>query len=74
MATREMMELARCTQVDVRPISGNQANTAVALAILRGGDTVIVNSIDAGGHISHNPIGIFGRRIQIRGQVINSGR
>ncbi|MBI4765288.1 MAG: serine hydroxymethyltransferase [Deltaproteobacteria bacterium] len=73
MATREMMELARCTHVDVRPISGNQANTAVALAILRGGDTVIVNSIDAGGHISHNPIGIFGRRIQIRGQALTVG-
>ena len=73
MATREMMELARCTQVDVRPISGNQANTAVALAILRGGDTVIVNSIDTGGHISHNPIGIFGRRIQIRGQALTVG-
>ncbi len=73
LATREMMELAKCTQVDVRPISGNQANTAVALAILRGGDTVIVNSIDAGGHISHNPIGIFGRRIQIRGQSLTVG-
>jgi glycine hydroxymethyltransferase len=73
MATREMMDLARCTQADVRPISGNQANTAVALAILRGGDTVIVNSIDTGGHISHNPIGIFGRRIQIRGQALTVG-
>jgi glycine hydroxymethyltransferase len=73
MATKEMRELARCTHVDVRPISGNQANTAVALAILRGGDTVIVNSIDTGGHISHNPIGIFGRRIQIRGQALTVG-
>jgi glycine hydroxymethyltransferase len=73
MATQEMMDLARCTHVDVRPISGNQANTAVALAILRGGDTVIVNSIDTGGHISHNPVGIFGRRIQIRGQALTVG-
>ncbi len=73
MATKEMMDLARCTHADVRPISGNQANTAVALAILRGGDTVIVNSIDTGGHISHNPIGIFGRRIQIRGQALTVG-
>jgi glycine hydroxymethyltransferase len=73
MATKEMMDLAHCTQADVRPISGNQANTAVALAILRGGDTVIVNSIDTGGHISHNPIGIFGRRIQIRGQALTVG-
>ena len=73
MATTEMMELAGCTHADVRPISGNQANTAVALAILRGGDSVIVNSIDTGGHISHNPIGIMGRRIQIRGQALTVG-
>ena len=73
MATKEMMALARCTHVDVRPISGNQANTAVALALLRGGDSVIVNSIDTGGHISHNPIGVFGRRIQIRGQALTVG-
>lgn len=73
MATREIMELAGCTHADVRPISGNQANTAVALAILRGGDTVIVNSIDTGGHISHNPIGVMGRRIQIRGQQLTVG-
>ena len=70
MATKEFIALANCKQADVRPISGNQANTAVALGMLRGGDTVIANSIDAGGHISHNPIGVFGRRIQIRGQVL----
>ena len=70
LATREMIELAGCRQADVRPISGNQANTAVALALLRGGDTVLCNSIDVGGHISHNPIGVFGRRIQVRGQVL----
>jgi glycine hydroxymethyltransferase len=73
MATKEIIELAICTHADVRPISGNQANTAVALGILRGGDTVIVNSIDTGGHISHNPIGIMGRRIQIRGQQLTVG-
>ncbi|MBF0288053.1 MAG: serine hydroxymethyltransferase [SAR324 cluster bacterium] len=70
MATKEIIELANCTHADVRPISGNAANTAIALALLRGGDTVIANSIDAGGHISHNPIGVFGRRIQVRGQVL----
>ncbi len=70
MATEELIRLTGCRQADIRPISGNQANTAVALGILRGGDTVIANAIDAGGHISHNPIGIFGRRIQIRGQIL----
>ncbi|MGK5092273.1 serine hydroxymethyltransferase [Deltaproteobacteria bacterium TL4] len=74
MATREFIELAQCKQADVRPISGNAANTAVALSLLRGGDTMIANSIDAGGHISHNPIGVFGRRIQVRGKVLTLGK
>jgi len=73
-ARDEIIELFRCRQADVRPISGNAANTAVALGWLRGGDTVIVNSTDAGGHISHNLVGVFGRRIQVRGQTLTAGR
>jgi glycine hydroxymethyltransferase len=73
-AKREIMDLFRCRQADVRPISGNAANTAIALALLRGGDTVVANSTDAGGHISHNLVGVFGRRIQVRGQTLTSGR
>src|SRR5713101_491367 len=41
-ARREIVELFRCRQADVRPISGNAANTAIALGWLRGGDSVIV--------------------------------
>jgi glycine hydroxymethyltransferase len=67
MAREELLALAGCRQADVRPISGNAANTAIALAYLRGGDSVIVNSTPAGGHISHNTIGVIGRRIQNRG-------
>ncbi len=74
MATREMAELMRCRQVDVRPISGNAANTAIALGYLRGGDTVVANSTNAGGHISHGPVGVFGRRIQVRGQTLTGGK
>ena len=74
LATQEIKELAGCLQADVRPISGNAANTAVALGLLRGGDTVICNSTDAGGHISHNPTGVIGRRIQVRGQVLALNR
>jgi glycine hydroxymethyltransferase len=73
-AKREVRELFGCRQADIRPISGNAANTAIALGLLRGGDTVIVNSTDAGGHISHNLVGVFGRRIQIRGQTLTAGR
>ena len=37
MTTLEIIQLAKCLQADVRPVSGNAANTAVALGILRGG-------------------------------------
>jgi glycine hydroxymethyltransferase len=73
MARKEVMELFQAKQADVRPISGNAANTAIALSVLRGGDTVIANSTDAGGHISHGPVGVIGRRIQKRGQVLKLG-
>ena len=71
MAREELLALTRCRQADVRPISGNAANTAIALGYLRGGDPVIVNSTPAGGHISHNTIGVFGRRVQTRGLSLN---
>lgn len=73
MATYEILDLFGVKQADVRPISGNAANTAIALGWLRGGDTVVANSTDAGGHISHGPIGVFGRRIQNRGQSLKLG-
>jgi glycine hydroxymethyltransferase len=73
MASAEIQQLFGAQQADVRPISGNAANTAIALSILRGGDTVIANSTDAGGHISHGPVGVFGRRIQNRGQSLKLG-
>src|SRR5438067_6027703 len=73
MAEREIKDLFGAKQVDVRPISGNAANTAIALGLLRGGDTIIANSTDAGGHISHGPVGVFGRRIQSRGQSLKMG-
>jgi glycine hydroxymethyltransferase len=71
MAREELQALAGARQADVRPISGNAANTALALGYLRGGDTIVVNSTAAGGHISHNTIGVFGRRIQVRGMSLN---
>jgi glycine hydroxymethyltransferase len=33
----------------------------------------VVNSTDAGGHISHGAVGVFGRRIQSRGQSLKLG-
>lgn len=73
MATNEILDLFNARQADVRPISGNAANTAIVMGWLRGGDTVVANSTDAGGHISHGPVGILGRRIQNRGQSLKLG-
>jgi len=73
MAQQEILDLFDVKQADVRPISGNAANTAIALGFLRGGDTIIANSTDAGGHISHGAVGVFGRRIQNRGQSLRLG-
>ncbi|MHB8598568.1 MAG: serine hydroxymethyltransferase [Ktedonobacteraceae bacterium] len=73
MAHTEILDLFGVKQADVRPISGNAANTALALGYLRGGDTIVANSTDAGGHISHGPVGVFGRRIQNRGQSLRMG-
>src|SRR5260370_9281510 len=71
MATEEVLELFNARQADVRPISGNAANTAIALGWLRGGDTIIANSTDAGGHISQCAVGLCCRTIQIRRQSLN---
>lgn len=73
MAHDEILDLFGVKQADVRPISGNAANTAIALGYLRGGDTIIANSTDAGGHISHGAVGVFGRRLQARGQSLKLG-
>src|SRR5437588_4524696 len=73
MAQQEILDLFSVKQADVRPISGNAANTAIALGFLRGGDTVIANATDAGGHISHGAVGVIGRRIQTSGQSLKLG-
>jgi len=44
------------------------------MGYLRGGDTVLANSTDGGGHISHSFFGIMGRRIQVRGQILKPGK
>ena len=70
LAQKEAAELFGCRQVGLRLCSGNNANAAIALAFLKGGNAIIVNSTDAGGHISHNNIGVFGRRIQATGKSL----
>ncbi len=60
----EANELAKkvfdCKNVDLRVISGTVANIAAFSAFIRTGDTVLTNSTQGGGHISHNFFGAVG--------------
>ncbi len=58
-------QLFGCDHANVQPHSGSQANTAVYLAVLQPGDTVLSLDLAHGGHLSH------GMRINISGMLYN---
>src|SRR5688572_25561854 len=59
---RERMgRLFRCSRVEVRTISGTNANDVVFAALVKHGAPVVVNSLPVGGHISHQAIGGMGK-------------
>lgn len=55
-----MRQLFHAKFVDVRPISGTIANTAVYAALTEPGDTILSIPITAGSHISHRANGAPG--------------
>jgi len=60
--TRDAMrKLFGVQNAEVRTTSGTNANDVVFASFVKETDTVIVNSLEVGGHISHQPIGGMGK-------------
>ncbi|NNC55553.1 MAG: serine hydroxymethyltransferase, partial [Pseudomonadales bacterium] len=53
LACERAKKLFGADYANVQPHSGSQANSAVYMALLNAGDTVLGMSLDAGGHLTH---------------------
>ncbi len=61
IARERACKLFGAEHANVQPHSGSQANTAVYVALLQAGDTVMGMSLSAGGHLTHgSPVNISG--------------
>ena len=66
LAIDEVRKLYYCSNANVQPHSGAQANQAVFLGILKPGDTILGMSLAAGGHLPH------GAKPNLSGKWFNS--
>ena len=66
LAIERAKELFGADYANVQPHSGSQANSAVFMALLEPGDTVLGMSLDHGGHLTH------GASVSFSGKIYNA--
>ena len=66
LAIERLKRLFGCDHANVQPHAGAQANTAVYMAALKPGDTILGMNLSHGGHLTHgHPLNFSGRMFKV---------